>query len=53
MSVPTLDPSTSRMTIVVRGDDTRAEQVTKQLNKLVDVSRSTTSRTMKWSSASS
>src|SRR5471032_716635 len=34
---PTLDPSTSRMTIVVRGDDTVLEQVTKQLNKLVDV----------------
>ena len=34
---PTLDPSTSRMTIVVRGDDTVLEQVTKQLNKLIDV----------------
>src|SRR5262245_66492751 len=34
---PTLDPSTSRMTIVVRGDDTVLEQVAKQLNKLVDV----------------
>jgi acetolactate synthase-1/3 small subunit len=34
---PTLDPSTSRMTLVVRGDDTVLEQVTKQLNKLVDV----------------
>jgi acetolactate synthase I/III small subunit len=34
---PTLDPSTSRMTIVVRGDDTVLEQVTKQLHKLVDV----------------
>ena len=34
---PTLDPSTSRMTIVVTGDDTVLEQVTKQLNKLVDV----------------
>src|SRR6201986_3113729 len=34
---PTNDPSTSRMTIVVRGDDTVLEQVTKQLNKLVDV----------------
>ena len=33
---PTLDPSTSRMTIVVRGDDTVLEQVTKQLDKLVD-----------------
>src|SRR5215210_640925 len=34
---PTLDPSTSRMTIVVRGDDAVLEQVTKQLNKLIDV----------------
>jgi acetolactate synthase-1/3 small subunit len=34
---PTLDPTTSRMTIVVRGDDTVLEQVTKQLHKLVDV----------------
>ncbi len=34
---PTMDPATSRMTIVVRGDDKVLEQVTKQLNKLVDV----------------
>ncbi len=34
---PTLDPLTSRMTIVVRGDDAVLEQVTKQLRKLVDV----------------
>ncbi len=34
---PTLDPTTSRMTITVRGDDTVLEQVTKQLRKLVDV----------------
>ena len=34
---PTLDPKTSHMTIVVRGDDAVLEQVTKQLNKLVDV----------------
>jgi acetolactate synthase-1/3 small subunit len=34
---PTLDPTTSRMTIVVRGDDTTLDQVVKQLNKLVDV----------------
>jgi acetolactate synthase-1/3 small subunit len=34
---PTLDPSASRMTIVVRGDDAVLEQVTKQLEKLVDV----------------
>ncbi len=31
------DPSTSRMTIVVEGDDKVIEQVTKQLYKLVDV----------------
>ena len=34
---PTQDPTQSRMTIVVRGDDTVLEQVTKQLNKLIDV----------------
>lgn len=34
---PTLDPTTSRMTIVVRGDDKVLEQVNKQLEKLVDV----------------
>jgi acetolactate synthase-1/3 small subunit len=34
---PTQDPTMSRMTIVVKGDDTVLEQVTKQLNKLVDV----------------
>ena len=34
---PTLDPARSRMTIVVRGDDAVLEQVTKQLNKLIDV----------------
>ena len=34
---PTLDPATSRMTIVVRGDDSVLEQVTKQLRKLIDV----------------
>jgi acetolactate synthase-1/3 small subunit len=34
---PSTDPSTSRMTIVVRGDDTVLEQVTKQLNKLINV----------------
>ncbi len=33
---PTLDPSISRMTIVTRGDDQVLEQVTKQLNKLID-----------------
>ena len=31
------DPSISRMTIVVRGDETILEQVEKQLNKLIDV----------------
>jgi acetolactate synthase-1/3 small subunit len=34
---PTLDPTASRMTIVVRGDDKVLEQVTKQLDKLVEV----------------
>jgi len=34
---PTLDQTASRMTIVVRGDDTVLEQVTKQLKKLIDV----------------
>ncbi|KAF0122076.1 MAG: acetolactate synthase I/III small subunit [bacterium] len=33
----TLDPSTSRMTIVTRGNDQVIEQITKQLNKLVDI----------------
>ncbi|MEQ8200089.1 MAG: acetolactate synthase small subunit [Syntrophomonadaceae bacterium] len=33
----TEDPSISRMTIVVEGDDTIIEQVTKQLYKLIDV----------------
>ncbi len=35
----TEDPSVSRMTIVVRGDDRVLEQVVKQLNRLVDVIR--------------
>ncbi|MDR0570321.1 MAG: acetolactate synthase small subunit [Clostridiales Family XIII bacterium] len=34
---PTDDPKISRMTIIVDGDDYTAEQVTKQLNKLIDV----------------
>ena len=34
---PTLDPSMSRMTMVVRGDDKVLEQVVKQAEKLVDV----------------
>jgi len=33
----TVDPSVSRMTIVVRGDDRVLDQVIKQLDKLVDV----------------
>lgn len=33
----TEDPTTSRMTIVVTGDDAILEQVSKQLNKLIDV----------------
>ena len=32
----TLDPSVSRMTIVVRGDEAVLEQVRKQLSKLID-----------------
>jgi len=32
----TLDPSISRMTIVTSGDDRILEQITKQLNKLID-----------------
>ena len=34
---PTDDPSLSRMTLVTGGDDAIVEQITKQLNKLVDV----------------
>lgn len=34
---PTEDPTLSRMTLVTRGDETVIEQITKQLNKLVDV----------------
>ncbi len=33
----TNDPNVSRMTIVTRGDDKKIEQITKQLNKLVDI----------------
>lgn len=33
------DPTVSRMTIVVTGDDAVLEQITKQLNKLIDVIR--------------
>ncbi|MGA1196150.1 MAG: acetolactate synthase small subunit [Candidatus Latescibacterota bacterium] len=35
----TEDPKISRMTIVVRGDDSVLEQVVKQLNRLIDVIR--------------
>lgn len=34
---PTEDPTLSRMTIVTRGSDDVIEQITKQLNKLIDV----------------
>jgi acetolactate synthase-1/3 small subunit len=34
---PSLDPSTSMMTIVTSGDDRIIEQIVKQLNKLIDV----------------
>lgn len=34
---PTDDPERSRMTIVVAGDDATVEQMTKQLNKLINV----------------
>ncbi len=33
----TIDPNISNMTIITRGDDLIIEQITKQLNKLVDV----------------
>jgi len=33
----TLEPSVSRITLVTRGDDAVAEQITKQLNKLINV----------------
>ncbi len=33
----TEDPTVSRMTIIVKGDDKTLEQVKKQLNKLIDV----------------
>jgi acetolactate synthase-1/3 small subunit len=33
----TLEPTISRMTIVVQGDDLIVEQIKKQLNKLIDV----------------
>ena len=36
---PTEDPSLSRMTLVTRGTEDIIEQITKQLNKLIDVVR--------------
>jgi acetolactate synthase I/III small subunit len=33
----TLDPSMSQMTIITRGDQRILEQITKQLNKLIDI----------------
>lgn len=36
---PTDDPTLSRMTITTIGDDRKMEQISKQLNKLVDVIR--------------
>lgn len=35
----TQDPQISRMTIVVNGDEQEVEQITKQLHKLIDVSK--------------
>ena len=35
----TENPETSRMTIVVNGDEQEVEQITKQLHKLIDVSK--------------
>jgi acetolactate synthase-1/3 small subunit len=37
----TMDTSSSRMTLVVRGDDSVVEQAVKQLNRLIDVIRVT------------
>ncbi|WP_337287874.1 acetolactate synthase small subunit [Candidatus Methylomirabilis sp.] len=37
----TMDPSSSRMTLVVRGDDSVVEQAVKQLNRLIDIIRVT------------
>jgi acetolactate synthase-1/3 small subunit len=34
---PTEDPTLSRLTLTTKGDDRVIEQITKQLNKLVDV----------------
>lgn len=35
----TQDPEVSRMTLVVNGDEQEVEQITKQLHKLIDVSK--------------
>jgi acetolactate synthase-1/3 small subunit len=35
----TQDPAISRMTLVVNGDEQEVEQITKQLHKLIDVSK--------------
>lgn len=35
----TENPETSRMTLVVNGDENEVEQITKQLHKLIDVSK--------------
>ncbi len=42
ITVGTVDPTTARMTIVIKGDEKVVEQVVKQLNKLVDVVRVST-----------
>ena len=34
---PTQDPTLSRMTIITRGDSATIEQITKQMNKLIEV----------------
>jgi acetolactate synthase I/III small subunit len=34
---PTLDPTVTRITLVCRGDNTVIDQITKQLNRLIDV----------------
>ena len=34
---PTEDESLSRLTLTTRGDDLKIEQITKHLNKLIDV----------------
>jgi len=39
---PTEDPSLSRMTVVTSGSDDVIEQITKQLNKLVDIVKTAT-----------